>query len=74
MKALVNLRYLNLEYVTSKNERLQLLRNFLKLQALKMQGCSNYSGEEEGRALYEDVEPSLVALFGKLESAEDYIR
>ena len=58
MKALVNLRYSNLEYVTSKNECLQLLRNFLKLQALKMLGCSNYSGEEEGIALYEDAEPS----------------
>ena len=57
VKALVNFRYLNLEYVTSKNECLQLLRNFLKLQALKMLGCSNYSGEEEGIALYEDAKP-----------------
>ncbi|GAY68088.1 hypothetical protein CUMW_261440 [Citrus unshiu] len=52
MKALVNLRYLNLEYVTSKNDCLQLLHNFLNLQALKMLGCSNYNGEEEDRALY----------------------
>lgn len=63
MKALVNLRYLTLEYVYLKN-LLQLLCNFLKLQSLRMLGCRNYSGEEESRALFEDAEPFMKGLLG----------
>lgn len=46
MKVLVNLRYLK-EYVYLKKLPLQLLCNFLKLRALKMLGCSNYSGKKK---------------------------
>ncbi|ESR40450.1 Disease resistance protein SUMM2 [Citrus sinensis] len=62
MKALVNLRYLNLEYVYLNRLPLQLLCNFTKLQALRMLGCSNYSGEEEDRVFFKDAEPFMKEL------------